>query len=90
MRQQTPLRHHRLTHVVALADDQSPLGRGEVEPVLVFLGDGDLEPLTDGLSTLTRCEPAAHESAVFRFGRTDPLMRWGAALPGVLRWPLLP
>jgi hypothetical protein len=49
MRQQTPLRHHRLTHVVALADDQSPLGRGEVEPVLVFLGDGDLEPLTDGL-----------------------------------------
>jgi hypothetical protein len=32
MRQKTPFRHHRLARVVAVADDQRALLRGEVEP----------------------------------------------------------
>jgi hypothetical protein len=49
------------SRLVTLADDECPLLRREVEPLLVRLGDGDLEPLAYRLPPLTRCEPTAHE-----------------------------
>jgi hypothetical protein len=42
--QQIPLRHHGIALAVSLAHDQRMLLRGKVEPVLVLLRDGDLEP----------------------------------------------
>jgi hypothetical protein len=51
---------------------------GEVEPVLVGLRDGDLEPLTDRLPPLTRCEPAAHEVGSLSI-RPDGLGRHASA-----------
>jgi hypothetical protein len=53
MQQQAPLRHQRLASIVALADDQRLLLRGEVEAVLVGLRDGDLEAFANRPPPLT-------------------------------------
>jgi hypothetical protein len=44
--------HHGLAHVIPLTDDQSLLRGSEVEPLLVRLRDGDLEPFAYRLRPL--------------------------------------
>jgi hypothetical protein len=47
VRQKAPVRHRSLALVLTLANDQRPLLRGEVVPLLVGVRDGDLEPFAD-------------------------------------------